>query len=522
MKKRILAISGLAALSFLMLLGCGTSADPVPAASDWGPCPDYTLFDDAARCARVPAPLDYQNPSGEKISIFVYRTQGASPNKKGQVWFLEGGPGGAGIVLWPRIAYLARLYPEFDFYSFDHRGVGGSARIGCPGDNEFLNDPVRYNQCLDEIVQTRGADLAHFTTTNAAQDLHQLISRYRGQDQNVFIYGTSYGTYWLLRYLQLYPDQVQGVILDSVCSPGDCYLDEFDGWNNLVGLQFLELCGKDPICDQKMAAIASDPAAAMEAVFEKLDQGQLCPELEVDLDRTRLRIKLSKMLQNWSGRILVPALIYRLNRCSDSDRQAILNLFNRSAPLPPEGLDPYVAPMLADYVALSEMYGGKTLAQARATAEAAFFSEDQSLRFAALYEQGRWPLYNDPEYAQKFPKTNVPMLMMNGTTDPQTPLEMAVKSGQYFTGPSQTFVTLPFATHGVIQHSPLDRPWPLGLEPCGSNLMGQFINNPQEPLDESCTSQVYPVEFDPSSENNRKTSLTYFGTDDMWEGAPDN
>ena len=49
-------------------------------------------------------------------------------------------------------------------------------------------------------------------------DVGELINLFKrnGIHDSAFVYGVSYGTYWAERYMQLFPRQAKGVILDSV------------------------------------------------------------------------------------------------------------------------------------------------------------------------------------------------------------------------------------------------------------------------------------------------------------------
>ena len=508
-------------LALLLLPGCNHGANLRIDHDDWGPCQNYAFLDKSAQCQNDQVPLDYNHPQGRLINISTFRYSGSSHNSRGQIWFLEGGPGGSGRLLSRAMLQLAKYYPDFDYYSLDHRGVGGSSRFGCPGDNDFGDDWDKYQSCYNELEQTWGDDILQFSTTNAARDLHHVIALNRKPGQKVFIWATSYGTYWLLRYLQLYPQEVDGVIIDSICTPGECYLDRYDGWNDMVGKQFLDLCRADATCHEKMSTLADDPEKAAELVLDKLDQGLLPTACQAMFTRKELRKDLAQMVINWSTRILAPPLLYRLNRCNAED-QEVLSFYKQASQAGAADRSLLNSPMLCDLISLSELYGGNTSSQLETFLQNACFSEDVSLRFAQIYETGLWQLYSDPLYKQKLPQTNIPMLMINGTTDPQTPLEVAGKMKNHFTAPYQHFVTVPYATHGVLVNSPITiPPWTYGgqEQTCGSLLFGQFINDPHAALDTSCIEAVYPVNFDSTTKNNRLIGEKSFGTDDMWEGG---
>jgi len=339
--------------------------------------------------------------------------------------------------------------------------------------------------------------------------------------QRLFLYGTSYGTYWLQRFLQLYPDEVDGVVLDSICPAGSCYLDRYDRWNDSVGGQLLDACAEDPVCGPKLATLAATPRAALAQTYARLAAGELCPAIADRLDRDQLRVALTGLLLSWSQRVLIPPVIYRLDRCGDHDVAALERLFGLAAAPPPpvDEARVYDAPALRDHVLQSELLAGDAVAELEAFAAQALFTADVSLNEARLRETGLWPVYADPDHAQKLATTATPLLMLNGTTDPQTPLELARAAGEHFTGPHQTFVAIPHATHGTVIFSPVDRPLLRdGSPPCGLQLIAQFLADPTAELDRSCVDAVYPLEFSGDSENNRTTSEESLGTPDMWEG----
>ena len=306
--------------------------------------------------------------------------------------------------------------------------------------------------------------------------------------------------------------------------PGDCFLDRYDSWNDIVGQQFLELCWADPTCGQKMSTIANDPNQSLEVVFNRVESGQLPTGCNEFFTREELRNTLARMLDDWSQRILIPPLLYRLNRCTASDRE-VISLFLQITQPPATDKHLLNSPMLCDLITLSELFSGSTSAELRTFLQNAYFSEDVSLRFAEINEAGIWHTYRDNVYAQQLPHTSMPMLMLNGTTDPQTPLEIAGKMKTHFVRDNQHFVTVPYSTHGVLVNSPISiPPWKRYHGPgqpeqtCGSLLLGQFINDPGGALDTSCLQTVYPVEFGSDTLNNILISQDYFGTKDMWEG----
>jgi pimeloyl-ACP methyl ester carboxylesterase len=104
--------------------------------------------------------------------------------------------------------------------------VGESTRVGCPDQESTTSEggvgitASEWPACLEAVERSWGNKLSHFTTTADARDLKRFIELTRAPGQKVFVYGASYGTTRALRLLQVDPAGVDGVILDSVVSPG--------------------------------------------------------------------------------------------------------------------------------------------------------------------------------------------------------------------------------------------------------------------------------------------------------------
>lgn len=451
----------------------------------WGPCPEG--FRD--ECATIDSPLDPDRPGGETIEIFFSRSLSGNPDAP-QLWMLQGGPGGSAEAFAGFFDSIRELDPNIDLYTLEHRGVGDSTRLGCPdaespgspGGAQILESEI--DDCIAELDGRWGQGLQHFSTTNAARDLGHVIELTRGPDQRVFVYGVSYGTVWAHRYLQIFPDQADAVVLDSIASPGASLHTFGEQWDP-IAKEVMDLCAADPLCSSKLGP---DPFGFIAGVFDKIDAGH-CPELGADRDV--MRQVAGALLASVIGRTYIAPVFYRIDRCDGSDLSALATFFNAyfwSGDMD-TGRD---SSALLLNIGLSELWADPPppLEGLQASFEASLFGSS----FAAYsgFAQLQWPTYPHDEYVWQFASTTTPVLMMNGTLDPQTPMWMAEPLGQALTGPHQTFVTVPLSPHGVISQSLVD---PIDEPACGLTIMMSFLAEPTAPPDTSCIDDIAPIPF---------------------------
>lgn len=196
----------------------------------WQPCRgDF-------ECATVQVPLDYSDPSGERLEIALLRSPATSPGRRvGSLLVNPGGPGGSGVdFATVDTAASPALRQVYDIVGFDPRGVGLSSPVECVTDaelDETLNEgdatpdtPEEVAEALDgqqEFVtncRERAGDLLpHVGTPNVARDLD--IIRAALGDERLTYLGTSYGTTIGLEYAREFPTRVGRMVLDAALDP---------------------------------------------------------------------------------------------------------------------------------------------------------------------------------------------------------------------------------------------------------------------------------------------------------------
>ena len=520
-RKSALTITGYLFLSLLLhLTGCSSSDNDSTSTNPrlkWGECPAY-FGDQGLQCATVQLPLNHDNPYGEAISVLTVRSVGNSKEKKGDVWFIAGGPGSSSQYFAENMVAYAKSHPQWNYYTMEHRGVGASTRLECPD-----IEPAGYFygwECYEELETEWGDRVQYFNPTQAAHDLGNLINLTRRPQGSVFLYAVSYGTFLAQRFMCLNRQPVNGVVLDGVVPAG--LLDNAGaiGWYDRnfdkVGHAIMERCTEDAVCGQKMMEIAgTDPRQAVENIFNLVEQGGLCPAFAT-LDRKTLHILLGGLATDWSLRMLAPAILHRLNRCNATDREALLHMVGGSPRS--HQIEELKSIVIRTNIIASELLGpGINFNEALAFSKQSFFSTDLTLSATHAREDGGWPPYPLDGCADRFPDTDLPILILNGDLDPNTHVDLARFTAEAYDRPHQRLVVMPGVPHGAIFESRMQNDYHDRINTCAMELAFQFFENPPKSLDRSCLEQMIQPDFSGTTPWALEAAKTGFGRNSVWD-----
>lgn len=495
-----LGLTTLGAFAVALALLGPAPAEAQSAIVDWQPC----ALSDAdterrADCALVQMPLDHGDPAAGSIGIAIKRlrsTRGADAPTR--IWFFDGGPGDSGIHSLPRLDEVLG-HTGVDLYTLDHRGVGRSAELSCPdqeaetspGGMEILEE--EWAGCIEHLREAR-PDLPYLTTTQAAEDAAAMIEATASDGVTVVAFGASYGTYWVQRYLEAYPDQPDAVILDGMVPPGWSFA-EFDAAIDATARDVMASCSAVEACAGHLGA---DPVAIAAALPGRFDEGH-CPDLQID--GATVRLLLGNMLM--AGQDIwpfIPPMVHRLNQCRLRDLLAIGELFTRLFEERGAGQeDPSHSPVLQRHVALSELWPDPAPepARLREALGSTLMTTSVSANFAATWAD--WPRYPRPEPLAP-PSFEGPALLLHGSLDPTMRPQRLGPLVEAFDRPGQRFLLLPGIGHVT-----------LGKSPCAGSIYEQFLRDPGAELDASCVAslQERPLRMPDAAP-------LLFGTDDLW------
>jgi pimeloyl-ACP methyl ester carboxylesterase len=476
---------------------------------EWTSCSLYEGEDDGrAQCAEMQAPWRWGEDDGRTFTVFVKRLPSRN-EPLAQIWLLEGGPGGAGSFAYPEyMDFIRRYFPNFDSYTLDARGTGYSQFLSCPADATmreltFSDTLEDLDYCIAWLGEEYGGDLDVFGATQSAYDLGALIKATRAEGQNVFVWGNSAGTYWSLRFLQLFPDLVDGVIAEALLTP-----DFFGGFQDEAiessARSILAMCEADAYCSSRLP----DPPGALRSLLTALEGGHCSAEgWSVEAFRGLVGFLLYYRPFNET----LPAVIHRLTRCAPDDMEALDVLASFTFPISADtGFS--IAVYFNEY--FSEMWDHPTYSDSEA-----FLAYLDALYEDALIVSGegyvmheillKWPVYEDP-LADLWAETDVPMLLLHGHLDPATPYALAAPAADHFNAAHQYFLDFPHAAHGIVFNTPTAHS-PMAPD-CGLTLLQQFLEDPEAELDTSCMDLVVSFDFEGTGD-----AMRLMGTADYWD-----
>ncbi len=488
---------------------------------------DLSMLNAALECVGVEVPLDWDDPDSELITIAAFKVPTAAATRQGQIWLLDGGPGGSGLSFFLNEDITALGDAGWDILVPSHRGTL-SPLVDCP-------NPAA-SKCRTALEDVWGDGLRHFNTPQAAHDLAELIARESQiPDDPVLVYGVSYGTMWAMYYGSLHPTQADGLILDSVL-PAEVEILTQESSQQLSAEALLEHCIDDPACGPMLPY--RDGAEFAAAVVGAIDDGDCGGQDDgVWLD-TLYRDELGLLL-NFRSRDYLPLLAALLAACTPEASQiysmAVSDLIsmgfgNVAQPVGPMVTYPRYQPGVAfsQYGIDPDLFSASGLQFVVMGTTILRDGEDPGpiteaarnnlvgLGFAGLFTvtHEQWTSLPDVAALPPFP-ADLPTLALAGRYDLQTPLSWVDELAESFAGEDQQLLVFDSSNHGVIGSSETAT-----SDSCAREIIEQFALQPTGALDTSCMDDL--PEIDPALERPDllETSVSVFGTDDPWSLVP--
>ena len=465
----------------------------------WSKCDLRDGGDGKAECASIAVPLDHANPGGPTLGLAIKRVP-ATGTEVRTIWFVDGGPGDAGRASLGKVAGVFGADSGLAIYTFDHRGVGGSAPLECPEQRDPRSPdgaeltPREWAPCVAHLKATR-SDLQYIAVTQAARDLDLLVNRFRTPGSVTTVWGVSYGTFLTWEYLRVATTPPEAVILDGIVPP-DWSFAEFDAGLDRMGRRWIALCAADSACASRTGG---DPSGIVKAAADSLVNGP-CKKTGLTPEMYRL-VQGNLLMAGDPIRRLIPVMGYRVERCLPRDRKAVVSLFKNLFESGEIGEDPNKHnPIAQRHLALSALWHDNDPSpdQLQAAVDTALLTTAVSAAFAKT--RPGWPLAPGPS-SQDLPAWTGPLLMLHGELDPTMPPERLAGLPAHFTGTSQLFAIVPGAGHVTINENP-----------CVRSIYVAFIHSPGVRPDTTCFTALKRPTLVPDS----ATAKRVFGTTDIW------
>ncbi|MCY7298025.1 MAG: alpha/beta hydrolase, partial [Ilumatobacteraceae bacterium] len=286
--------------------------------------------------------LDYENPSGGSITLYLMRHRAVDPaNRIGSLLVNPGGPGygGSGLAYSADDIYGQDLLDRFDIIGWDPRGTGLSQpAIDCVDDyDKYFGldsspDTPEEREALIDVGTEFGKNclrknreaLPFISTENSARDMDSI--RAALGEEKISYFGFSYGSELGTTWATIFPDTVRAAVVDGAVDPTVGYLQQ--NIQQAAGFEatfatFLAQCSAASTC-----AFYNDGDAegAYDALAEEIDANPIT----VDPDRTDvtqgvLTTAVSNAMYDQS---YWPQLEHALADLQGGDGQGVLELYD--------------------------------------------------------------------------------------------------------------------------------------------------------------------------------------------------
>lgn len=449
------------------------------------------LGDGSTTCGQVSVPADWSTPSGNRITLAVYRIPSTSQTPAADpVVYLEGGPGGAGVGIVAEFSNgdSAYLRNRSEIIVLDQRGTGYSVpALYCSeiyqaeandGDEESA-----YRACHDRFV-AEGVSFADYNSRNNALDVAAARQAMGIDSWN--LYGLSYGTRLALTVMRDRPEGVRSVVLDSVFPPEVNGFSEADYPYYFSIEQITSNCMADTDCNINIPQMQ----ASIEQGIERLET-QPIEGLSADA--------FVEFLGESIADEDVASTIVTIATGTDEELLAMVQSMDGDAgdddgPSPAD-VDASLYPFVADVA--DAMFAAVTCAE-----EAAYLESKAGPDIAAQFANTTQTVVNRVADFESFVSlcqifsvppggeietqavtSSVPTLVLAGTADLQTPPAWSLLADESL--PNSQYAEFAGLTHGLI-----------GNNACLNQITLAFLADPSSAASQACIVDLPGVDYD--------------------------
>lgn len=420
--------------------------------------------------------------TGRTIPIRVVLLPAALPSARrpDPVVYFAGGPGASAINSLPsEVEELSLLHARHDFIFVDQRGTGSSNLRRCRA-LPALGDAAALRRAVSTCLASLHADLRYYTTAMAVDDVADVLRALH--TTKVDLVGGSYGATAAQVFLLRHPTMVRTMTLIGGTLLQLPIYERMPAAAQSALTALFGRCEHDRACQRAFPHLADDWARlrAWAATSPRVvihAPGQ--PPLSTTFDTATLADAVHQALMSATTAVQLPLLIHLIA----SAKNPAAEVAKVASALPGQSNGP---PSMITY----PIRCGEPWAADRPSR----LSDATSFEYPSDKDSARWwrsvcALMPSPAkgtiYGRQRP-ADVPVLMFNGSADPQDPPANMAGAHRYW--PESRLLVMPGQSHR------LDLP---AWQACGASLLERFVTRADAiHLDASCLRRAALPPFD--------------------------
>lgn len=470
-------------------------------------CWSFIYGETQTECGWLIVPEDWKAADSSKIKLAVAVYHALQPDDSlTPIIYLSGGPGvsslgkvGSYMKFWRRTAN--NRFPGRTLIVFDQRGSGLSEpKFACPEmhdlklwwpisknpDQEFDGgraSHAAYRDCMALHFET-GHQLHAFNTRQSANDVEAL--RHVLGFEKVVLYGTSYGTTLALTVMDQHPDHIEAAILDSVAPPPvRSTWDDADALGRVFDRLF-EACDRDQGCAKAYPDLRGQFLRALaqlkrEPVTIEITNLQSVDPLYAQIDHRVFAAVLRQELYEIRQHSDLPMLI---SGVSNGQYGRLKRHFEYAI----YSLKPSAFTLGTNLVVRCNDDVGVEADRIRSLSSGVHAYLNDFVEWFNGYSNCEfWPTKIETQNREAV-TSDIPSLILAGGLDPTTTLEHAELA-------AETLSNVHLFEFPALGHVQLRR------NPCGWEVVGQFLDNPASRPDPACLENLRHSSFNTGDES---------------------
>lgn len=453
------------------------------------PCTGYWNYTQA-QCGTLRVYENRADRNGRMIDLKVVVIKATSDNPAPDpIFYLAGGPGGAAASEDARYQQVpSSLSDNHDLVFVDQRGTGGSNRVLVPTNPPDFSGltqkeaDAKARAWVADYLAEIDMDPRFYTTSAFADDLDE-VREGLGYDK-INLFGCSYGATAVQYYLRQHEEHVRTATL-CVGSLLDIPVFELEAQRAQQALEnIFDLCLADQKCGTAFPNLRAEFSELMSRLLAEPKvvpyNDPASPQLtSITFTADFFAGTLRNMMKDAKNDPLLPLIIHRVS--VDDEWQDVTRFIRGGG-----GPEWWGDQIMERIIRCSEKWASFDPARVTELSQGSFM-EVRSTTLAQIQAQScsYTPVGVTPEGQSSQSRSQVPVLIFNGSLDPIDPPENMVGASDLW--PNSLAFTLPYQSHQQSNMMAIN---------CLFSIMNDFIQTGSaQGLDMNCLQDIHPLTF---------------------------